>query len=159
MRPSLLYAMLGLSLLGTKCAYDHGQRQAGVWQERARVADSTLKILARNVKATDTVYRNDTVRLVRRVQVWDTVTRVVAALPDTVRVPVETVRWIVAEADSTITACRSVVQTCEQRVAQRDSLNALLSQRLKIEQARRPAGWKRWAERAAWAGLVVLVSR
>lgn len=159
MRPSLLYALLALSLLGTKCAYDHGQRQAGVWQERARVADSTLKILARNVKAVDTVYRNDTVRLTRRVQTWDTVTRVVAALPDTVRVPVEVVRWVVAEADSTIAACRSVVQTCEQRVAQRDSLNALLSQRLRIEQARRPAGWKRWAERAAWAGLVVLVSR
>lgn len=159
MRPSLLYALLALSLLGTKCVYDHGQRQAGVWQERARVADSTLKILARNVKAVDTVYRNDTVRLTRRVQTWDTVTRVVAALPDTVRVPVEVVRWVVAEADSTIAACRSVVQTCEQRVAQRDSLNAILSQRLKIEQARRPAGWKRWAERAAWAGLVVLVSR
>ena len=159
MRPSLLYALLALSLLGTKCVYDHGQRQAGVWQERARVADSTAKALGRTIRVTDTVYRRDTVRLTRRVQAWDTVTRVVEALADTVRVPVEVVRWVVAEADSTIQACRSVVQTCEQRVAQRDSLNALLSQRLRIEQARRPAGWKRWAERAAWAGLVVLVSR
>lgn len=159
MRPSLLYALLALSLLGTKCVYDHGQRQAGVWQERARVADSTAKALGRTIRVTDTVYRRDTVRLTRRVQAWDTVTRVVEALPDTVRVPVEVVRWVVAEADSTIQACRSVVQTCEQRVAQRDSLNAILAQRLKIEQARRPAGWKRWAERAAWAGLVVSVAR
>jgi len=159
MRPSLLYALLALSLLGTKCAYDHGQRQAGVWQERARVADSTAKALGRTIRVTDTVYRRDTVRLTRRVQAWDTVTRVVEALPDTVRVPVEVVRWVVAEADSTIQSCLIVQRTCEQRVAQRDSLNAVLSQRLKIEQARRPAGWKRWAERAAWAGLVVLVAK
>lgn len=158
-RELAVYALLALSLLGTKCVYDHGQRQAGVWQERARVADSTAKALGRTIRATDTVYRRDTVRLTRRVQAWDTVTRVVEALPDTVRVPVEVVRWVAAEADSTIQACRSVVQTCEQRVAQRDSLNAILAQRLKIEQARRPAGWKRWAERAAWAGLVVLVAR
>lgn len=159
MRPSLLYALLALSLLGTKCVYDHGQRQAGVWQERARVADSTAKALGRTIRATDTVYRRDTVRLTRRVQTWDTVTRVVEALPDTVRVPVEVVRWVVAEADSVISSCRVAISTCELRVKQRDSLNAVLSQRLKIEQARRPAGWKRWAERAAWAGLVVLVSR
>lgn len=160
MRPSLLYALLALSLLGTKCVYDHGQRQAGVWQERARVADSTAKALGRTIRATDTVYRRDTVRLTRRVQAWDTVTRVVEALPDTVRVPVEVVRWVAAEADSTIQACRSVVQTCEQRVAQRDSLNALLTRQNTLirEQVRRDV-LKKWAERAVWAGLVVLVSR
>lgn len=160
MRPSLLYFLLGLSLLGTKLAYDHGQRQAGVWQERARVLDSALKVLPRTIKVTDTLYRDRVVRLTKRVQAWDTVTRVVEALPDTVRVPVETVRWIVAEADSTITACRSVVQTCEQRVAQRDSLNALLTRQNTLirEQVRRDVR-KKWLERAAWAGLVVLVSR
>lgn len=159
MRTALPYVLLALSLLGTKCAYDHGQRQAGVWQERARVADSTVRALGSRVRVVDTIYRRDTVRLTRRVQTWDTVTRVVAAMPDTVRVPVEVVRWVAAEADSTIRACRAVVETCEQRVAVRDSLNVALTQRLRIEQARRPSRFKQWAERAAWAGLVVLVAR
>lgn len=175
MRPFLLYALLALSLLGTKCVYDHGQRQAGVWQERARVADSTAKALGRTIRVTDTAYTTDSAawraserRYAHARRIVDSLLRVppvVESLPgrvDTVQappIPVEVVRWVVAEADSTIQACRSVVQTCEQRVAQRDSLNAILSQRLKIEQARRPAGWKRWAERAAWAGLVVLVAK
>lgn len=157
MRRELLgYLVAALAMGGTKCVYDHGQRQAGVWQERARVAEANSKAMARIIRMTDTVYLRDTVRLTRRVQSWDTVTQVVAALPDTVRVPVETVRWIVAEADSTITACRSVVITCEQRVAQRDSLNALLSQRLTIEQARRPSRFGKWAAFAAGAGVMWL---
>jgi hypothetical protein len=88
------------------------------------------------------------------------VTRTVAALPDTVRVPVEVVRWVVAEADSTIAACRSVIQTCEQRVAVRDSLIAALSRRNALirEQVRRET-LKKWGERAVWAGLVVVVSK
>jgi hypothetical protein len=161
MRRELLgYLVAALALGGTKCVYDRGQRQAGVLSERLRVADSTARVLARSVQRVDTLYRADTVRLTRRVQSWDTVTRTVAALPDTVRVPVEVVRWVVAEADSTIAACRSVIQTCEQRVAVRDSLIAALSRRNALirEQVRRET-LKKWGERAVWAGLVVVVSK
>jgi hypothetical protein len=76
-----------------------------------------------------------------------------------VRVPVEVVRWVVAEADSTIAACRSVVQTCEQRVAVRDSLIGTLQARGRILEQQRPSTVKRWLERAAWAGLVIVVSK
>lgn len=160
MKPALMYLLLALSLLGIKLTYDHGQRQVGVVNERLRVTDSTITALRKGVRAVDTVYRRDTIRLTRRIETWDTVTQVVAGLPDTVRVPVETVRWIVAEADSTITACRSVVQTCEQRVAIRDSLNAVLVRQhaLTREQVRRET-LKKWGERAIWAGLVMLVGR
>lgn len=159
MRPSLLYLLLALSLLGIKLTYDHGQRQVGVVNERLRVTDSTVSVLQKRTKAVDTVYRRDTIRLTRRVQSWDTVTRTVAALPDTVRVPVEVVRWVVREADSTITACRSVVMTCEQRVAARDSLIGTLQARGRILEQQRPSRLRPWLERAAWAGLVVLVAK
>lgn len=161
MRRELLgYLLAALALGGTKCVYDRGQRQAGVLSERLRVSDSTARVLARSVQRVDTIYRADTVRLTRRVQSWDTVSRTVAALPDTVRVPVEVVRWVVAEADSTIRVCRSVVETCEQRVAVRDSLIVALTRQnaLTREQVRRET-FKKWGERAAWAGLVVLIAR
>lgn len=160
MRPSLLYLLLGLSLVATKCTYDHGQRQAGILSERLRVTDSVNVVLQRRTKTVDTVYRRDTIRLTRRETRWrDSVVARVDTLSDTVRVPVEVVKWVVAEADSTIQACRSVVQTCEQRVALRDSSISTLSRQLQLERKQRPSGLKKWAERAAWAGLVVLVAK
>lgn len=80
-----------------------------------------------------------------------------ASSPDTAIVGA--MRRFVQEADSTIQACRSVVQTCEQRVAARDSLIGTLRGRARILEQQRPSTVKRWLERAAWASLVVLVSR
>lgn len=160
-RAALPYALLALSLLATKCVYDRGQRQAGVLQERARVADSTVKALRASVREGDVVYRQDTIRMVRRVTRWrDSVVSRVDTLADTVRVPVEVVRWVVAEADSTIQACRSVVVSCEQRVAVRDTLIGALTRQnaLTREQLRRNVR-RTWAERLMWAGAVFLVSR
>ena len=185
MRPSLLYLLLGLSLVATKCTYDHGQRQAGILSERLRVTDSVNVVLQRRTKTVDSAYRKDTValnaalaryaaarqELSRRmatssvsekvVHISDTVVleRVAVYTTDTLEVPVEVVKWVVAEADSTIQACRSVVQTCEQRVALRDSSISTLSRQLQLERKQRPSGLKKWAERAGWAGLVLLVSR
>lgn len=178
-RELLGYLVAALALGGTKCVYDHGQRRAGVLSERLRVADSTSKAQTRAVRSIDSAYRTDTAALgaalaryavarqalSRRlatpgvsdkvVHISDTVT-----LADTVRVPVEVVRWVVAEADSTIAACRSVVQTCEQRVAVRDSLIGTLRRQhaLTREQVRRDV-LRKWGERAIWAGLVVMVAR
>jgi hypothetical protein len=88
--------------------------------ERLRTADSALAVARRQAARTDTVYRSDTVRF-RVVQ-----TRY-ARLVDSLRVTdTLTVREqiIVSAADSTIRACRVALTTCEQRVADRDTVIA-----------------------------------
>lgn len=100
------------------------------------------------------------------VHVSDTTTPTISELPTAQIIDsspdsavVGALRHFVAEADSTIQACRSVVQACEQRVAARDSLIGTLQVRARILEQQRPSTVKRWLERAAWASLVVLVSR
>lgn len=160
MTPRLWALVGGLALvLGAGAAYTAHQREVGRWQERARVADSTARALAQRVARVDTVYRRDTVRLRQQLTRWDTVTREVAALPDTVLVPVEVVRWVAREADSTVQACRVVVLTCEQRVAVRDSLISAQRQQLRAALAQRPSRLRPWLERAAWVALVAAVAR
>ncbi len=158
-RDWILGGLLLVAAVAGKVWYDYSQRRVGMLEERARVADSTAAALQGRVGRVDTVYHVDTVRFTRRQTVWDTVTRTVAALPDTVRVPVEVVRWVAREADSTIQACRVVVQTCEARVALRDSLLAVRARQVAILEARRPSRLRPWLERAAWVALVGAVAR
>jgi hypothetical protein len=151
--PALLVLTLGLG----KCGYDHQVAQRAVLQERLKVADSTVRELSIRARNTDTVYLRDTVRLTRRLTQWDTVRAGVDTLRDTVLVPVETVRWITATADSTIRECRIVQQTCEQRVAQRDTLLLLRDRQIRILEAQKPSRVRPWLERAGWVTLLFLV--
>ena len=83
-----------------------------------REAQDYITLLEHRVKATDTVYRIDTLYFTRTLKVEvakrDTVLK---HLTDTVLV-----KQFIAAADTAIRACQSVVLTCEQRVAQRDSI-------------------------------------
>ena len=128
-------------------AYNAG-KEAATLRQRLHASDSTLAVLSKRAKATDTLYRRDTVRLRVATQHWDTVKAGVDTV--TLSVPVETVRYIIATADTTIRACSLVVQTCEQRVAQRDSLITVLkgqrplltkSAEGKFSKATKTAGW------------------
>jgi hypothetical protein len=94
--------------------------------ERLRTADSALAVAQRQAARTDTQYVIDTAamrdaaaRFARRAARVDT-----QWLHDTIPVPVEVVREIVATADTTIRACRAALTTCEQRVADRDTVIA-----------------------------------
>jgi hypothetical protein len=91
------------------------------WHER-RVGELNGKIahLVRETKRVDTLYKRDTVRLSRVRTVTDSVLRVDTVFRDT------TVRRLIL---GERVACDAVVQTCQQRVALRDStIKALKSQ-------------------------------
>jgi hypothetical protein len=83
-----------------------------------REALDKIDLLNHRIVVKDTQYHTDTLYFDRKLKVevalHDTV---IKHLTDTVLVS----RYIAA-AETTIAACRSVVLTCEQRVAQRDSL-------------------------------------
>lgn len=108
------------------------ERQSGAadratYEERMRVLSGERDSLAGRAARTDTQYVTDTAalreaaaRFARRAARVDT-----QWLHDTIPVPVEVVREIVASADTTIRACRAALTTCEQRVADRDSVIAV----------------------------------
>jgi hypothetical protein len=83
-----------------------------------REALDKIDLLNHRIVVKDTQYHTDTLYFDRKLKVevalHDTV---VKHLTDTVLV-----RAYIAAAETTIAACQSVVLTCEQRVAQRDSL-------------------------------------
>ena len=111
---------------------------------RLHASDSTIAALQARSVARDTIYRIDTLRY--RVAVdrwketarWDTVT---------IQVPAETVKTIIREANTALNACSVVVQTCEQRVATRDSLIRELQKREPLI-ANRPSVFARLRDKA-----------
>jgi hypothetical protein len=118
-------------------------------------AARSVRERVRVVRVLDTLYIRDTVRFARWRDRWDSV-----RVTDTV-----TVRDVVYVprdlADSTISACRAVIASCERRVAARDSLIVALNASLKAERAARPSGLRVALDRAVWAaagvGVGVLV--
>lgn len=119
-------------------------------------SDSRLVALRHSVRRVDTLYRRDTIRLREWRTKWDTLTlgsppAIGAGLT---AAPAWTPRevLVIATADSTINACLAVAQTCEERVAVRDSLVATYQSR------ERRSAWRLWAERAGWVGLLALLS-
>lgn len=124
MRTAAIAIGLALLLLVGKCTYDGRRRAEGreavLLQQRAALADSLTVARSRR----DVQYVRDTV--VR----WRTVVRTETLL-DTLRLS-DTVKLttresvIVFAADSAIQACRSIVSSCEARVAVRDSLLSVL---------------------------------
>jgi hypothetical protein len=110
MRYAVLGIVIGLALLAGGAA---------VWQyDKANQADRELQLLRHSVAHTDSIYRTDTLYFTRKLKVavamHDTV---IKHLTDTILV-----KQFIAAQDTAIQACQSVVLTCEQRVAQRDSI-------------------------------------
>ena len=91
-------------------------------------ADRELQLLRHQVAVTDTLYRTDTLYFTRTLKVEvarrDTVLK---HLTDTVLV-----KQFVYAADTALHACTAVIKTCEQRVAERDSI-------IKVYQAMKPS--------------------
>ena len=131
-------------------AYNAG-KEAATLRQRLHASDSTIVALSKRTKATDTLYRLDTVRYRVATTRWDTVKVGVDTI--TVPVPVEVVRTVVATADTALRACSVVVQTCEQRVAQRDSLIATLKSQRPLLLDQKDGWMKRTAKKAGWVLL------
>jgi hypothetical protein len=113
--PWLRYALVAAAALLVGVLFQR-DRQAGA------AARTELVRLTHERRVTDTLYRRDTVRLtVTRTIYNSSRDTLLLHLTDTVKV-----REFVAAADSTIRACTLVVETCEQRVAVRDSIIATL---------------------------------
>ena len=93
-----------------------------------------------------------------RVTRWKAATTLVdtAWLHDTVAVPVEVVREVVKQADSTISACTTVLGTCEQRSVALDSVNASLKRQI-AALPKPPSVFGRWG-RYLLAGSVGYVA-
>lgn len=150
---------------GALRCYNETQREVGRLQERMATLNAQAESLAARARVVDTVYRTDTLRLSANLSEWRSlVARLNDSLHfmknlknhevDTIRVPVEVVREVVVTADSTIQACTLALQTCEQRVAVRDSLLAVERQRSAVLARQRPSALKVWGERALWLALV-----
>lgn len=131
-RKTTLIAVCGL-ILALFWAYRTGAENATL-ATRLKTSDSLVVALSQRQRAIDTVYRHDTVRLTQRVAQWRTLTHYDTV---TMAVPPDTVRLIVATADSTIQQCVRVAQTCEQRVALRDSIISTLRAQRPILEDRR----------------------
>lgn len=89
-------------------ARDKAIEERGRWQERARVADSVLKIAERRINVTATKILVDTVRVRHTVERVTTLRdTVLQHLTDTV-----TIKEFVRAADSTVRACSELTTDC-----------------------------------------------
>ena len=144
MRTSNLALAVAVILAGCMWYIYHLGGERATLRMRLHASDSTIAALRAPSVARDTIYRIDTLRY--RVAVdrwketarWDTVT---------IQVPAETVKTIIREANTALNACSVVVQTCEQRVATRDSLIRELQKREPLI-ANRPSVFARLRDKA-----------
>jgi hypothetical protein len=105
-------AVLVVAVVGFCHARDNALAERGRAQERAHVADSTLKVIAAERKRVDTLWRHDSVRVTRYadrvIRMADTVLR---HLTDTMLV-----KEFVRTADTTAKSCRDdLPSSCAER--------------------------------------------
>jgi len=140
-RPLILLALLaGVVVYALTDAYSRGHADG-----MADGASSRVRAYTHIVRKVDTMYVRDTVRFARWRDRWDSV-RVTdtVTVRDVVYVPRDV-------ADSTISACRLVIASCESRVAARDTLILALRGALKAEQSSKPSALRVALDRAVWA--------
>lgn len=129
-------------------AYGCEQRARGRAEAGQAAAVRSLDSLRRVARITDTVYRRDTLRLRVYRDRWDTAyVDVEQWKHDTV----EVVRYVTL-ADSTIRACSAALNTCEQRVADRDAMLRQWQARWDTRE-QPPGAVRRWTERLLWGGV------
>lgn len=127
--PALL---LVAAVIGGVKAFSCYSESIGARDAKIAALSSTVAALQKSTARTDTVYRVDTMRFTKWKTNYDTLRdTVLTHLTDTLRI-----KEYVHVTDSTIAACSAVVLTCEQRVAQRDSIIDLQGLRLKAERGR-----------------------
>jgi hypothetical protein len=103
----------------------------GKAEERARVADSALKVLGPLMAHADTVFRHDTVTLTRRITETTTIRdTLLKHLTDTIRV-----KEFIAASDSAIHACTEAVSSCAVKLRLKDQEIAALNSKLAIAPA------------------------
>ena len=108
-------AYVGLLLFASLFIHACRQRDAanvalGEMRERARVADSSLRVNSQQLRITDTLWRHDTLTVRRTIARLDTLRdTVLRHLTDTALV----VKYV-ERADSTVHACTDALNTCAQ---------------------------------------------
>ena len=144
-RVAALVTALGLILWRYQRAMD------AHWRQVKATADSTIAAQRKVLDSLALVRHTDTLRLVK----WQTQ---YVTLRDTVLndrtdtltfVRVDTVRQIVAAADSTIAACQSLYRTCG---AEKAALTTQITALQSALHATKPRWYVVWGERLAWAG-------
>lgn len=142
-----------LAALVTFALWDTYQR--GVAAGRGAVAGQQVKVWTETLVVRDSVYVRDTTRLRVFRDRWDT------AYVDVERWKHDTIKVIeyVRQADSTIKVCTAVLQSCEQRVAARDSVIRGLRDIVKQKEAATPSTVRLWLERGLWLAAGVGVGQ
>ena len=124
-------ALAALLAFGAFEWHEHNAAEVakGRAEERARVADSTLKALKPQLARVDTVYRRDTVTLTR------TLTKTLALrdtlllhLTDTLRV-----KEFIAQSDSAFHACMDVANSCATNLRLKDQQIIALESKLNAQ--------------------------
>jgi len=117
-------------------------------EQATRTIDSLRTVTAK----VDTIYERDSVVVWRLKRQTDTLTQTEDRGKHD---RIEVVRYVL-HADSTIRACRALVETCEERVAVRDATIAAQTRRWENRPKPKPAVWV-WAERGVvfWLGTQV----
>jgi len=121
-------ALASLLAFGAFEWHEHNtaEQAKGRADERARVADSTLKAVHQQEARVDTVYRRDTVTLTRTV-------RQTLALRDTVLQHIHDTALViryVAQTDSTLHVCTETASTCAVKLGLKDQEIAALNAKL-----------------------------
>lgn len=135
--------LAGIALAGlSACAamlYHRGAENA-LLKQRLHASDSTIVALKGRAAMVDIRYVRDTLWMTKVTRRYDSI----VTKWDTVSVPVapETVRVIVAAGVQSLNACSAVVLTCEQRVAQRDSIIATLEKQRPLLIGNKPSRTK-----------------
>ncbi len=128
--------------------YGYAQaHRSGVLDAELRAARRDYAALEERGVRVDSVFVRDTVTLTRWRTQYGSV-RTQARYSDTVWV-----KAFVGVADSTIHACSVALETCQERVALRDSLIGNLKNQLTIERKRRPGLFAQLGQKILFVGI------
>ncbi len=132
---------------------DCSMKAQGALQAEVKAAEQRYAALEERGIVYDTTYVRDTVTLTRWRTQYESV-RTQNEYRDTVWV-----KQFVLTADSTIKSCSVALETCEHRVALRDSMIGNLKQQLGLEKKRRPGLFAQLGQKAIWLGIGIGVDR
>lgn len=142
---------VGIALVACFLLYVYGRcegERIGAASERLKDSNVAVKIAAETVRVRDTIYRRDTIRFRSVLTKYDS-TRVTDTLVvtqhDTAVVYIPR-----AVADTAIQVCRSVILSCESRVAARDNVIIAKDSTIAALKASKPSGLRTWLDRALW---------
>ena len=141
--------------------YGREQRRAGTFAALYATAKHERDSLARRgVQIRQEFIRDTTAAKKARVVYLDAKAKVdTQFLHDTVPVPVEVVREVVAAADTTIKACFATVSTCSLALANADAEKRALVRQIRLLEKRQPSALRRWSERLVWGAGGYVVGR